>query len=259
MEDENVIEEITESAPSPSWLRNQLTKLGLLSEDGDVIEAPTPELEKEDKDVIAEAAKLLSQGGYKVSAQRLAGLFGDEDEEEEMETKKNSDELTSEVIKAYLDKQQELHEEQLGAVEKKLEARYQDVIDKLEEQVGDLRKSRDTAIEKAEQREFIEKAELLRAFPVSPLELGERMHHLSKSLSPEDYQWWEATLKAVDGQIGAAGIFGEFGTSRTPESIEIEDKAAQVAKEQKLSYAEALLSLPAHEQQRLLKESRGGK
>jgi ABC-type transporter MlaC component len=78
------------------------------------------------------------------------------------------------------------------------------------------------------------------------------MYNVAKSVPAEEYEKVEALLKAADAQLGAAGIFGEMGTSRTPEQVELEDKVEKAATEK--SYKEALLELDGTDQQRLLKE-----
>ena len=64
----------------------------------------------------------------------------------------------------------------------------------------------------------------------------------------------QAVLKAMDKQAWTAGLFKEFGTSRSAEEITLEAKVEKIQKEQDISYEEALLSLPEHEQLQLLGE-----
>lgn len=109
--------------------------------------------------------------------------------------------------------------------------------------------------EAREKREYLEKAYTLKAFPVSYAELGDFLHKVSKSM-PDEYNWLFELLKTADTQLGAAGIFNEMGTTKTPEELEIEQKVEKAVSEGK-SPKEAVLSLSKAEQQQMLDESRG--
>ena len=84
-------------------------------------------------------------------------------------------------------------------------------------------------------------------------EMGALKERLEKA---EDFEWLMATFTAVDKQLGAAGILSEFGTSKTPDELALEDKVEKIAKEQKISYTDALLTLPEAEQEQLLAQMR---
>lgn len=127
-----------------------------------------------------------------------------------------------------------------------------------EDMKAELEKAKEIASnekEAREKREYLEKAYTLKAFPVSYAELGDFLHKVSKSM-PDEYNWLFELLKTADTQLGAAGIFNEMGTTKTPEELEIEQKVEKAVSEGK-SPKEAVLSLSKAEQQQMLDESRG--
>ena len=105
--------------------------------------------------------------------------------------------------------------------------------------------------EEREKREYIEKAAEFRALPVQYNELGAELHSMAKAMPKEEYEWVFALLKAVDNQLGAAGIFNEMGTTSTPEELEAVDKINKAVAEGK-DPKEALLSLSKAEQEEVL-------
>jgi hypothetical protein len=161
-------------------------------------------------------------------------------------------------IEAILKSMQEQHAQQLEAVTKAIEEKYEAKITGLTEKVEKAETDRAQAEEARQEREFIEKAMTFRTLSVGHTDLGKLLHKAHKALDGEDYAQIEAILKAADNQLGAAGIFGEFGTARTPEEVTLEDKVQKAATEG-VSYADALLSLSEDEQNQLLKSMRGGK
>lgn len=217
---------------------------------------------------IAEAAKTLG-----ISAKRLAAMMG-EDEEMEMEGKaeKEADVSKSQpqpdygaleaIQKAHLEAIEKAHQAQIEALQKSMEEKYESQITGLNSRVEKAEQEREAAKEEAEVRAFIEKAGLtFRALPLSANKVGAMLHKLSKGVDEATYAEVESLLKSVDAQVFTAGLFGEIGTSRTPEEEALEDKVAKAAAEGKDPGA-ALLSLSVEEQRKLLAEERarvGGK
>lgn len=149
-----------------------------------------------------------------------------------------------------------------------LQKSFEVTLQKMEERVKvaeEIAKKAEARAEKAEQyadgqtdkvarQEALQKALSYKAMPLAPTDLGTMLYDLQKSLPAELYGKVESLLKAVDKQAWTAGLFSEFGSTRTAEQVALEDKLAKIAKEQKLSPAEALLSLPLEEQEQVLKQ-----
>ncbi len=146
--------------------------------------------------------------------------------------------------------------EAITKVEKVLTDKYGAEITALRER---LEKSETEAVkikEEAAERDMIQKARNFPALPIRYDELGKKLYGFSKVLKAEDFEWLMATFAAVDKQLGTAGILNELGTSKSPEELAIEDKVEKVAKDEKKSYTDAMLSLPKAEQEQLLAQMR---
>lgn len=109
--------------------------------------------------------------------------------------------------------------------------------------------------EQAEKQAALQKAMSFKAIPAAPVELADLLLKAEKGMG-EDYQKLETLLKTLDKQAWTAGLFSEFGSTRTPDQAKFEDRLAKAAKE-KGGYAQALLDLPLEEQAALLKEWEG--
>jgi hypothetical protein len=155
------------------------------------------------------------------------------------ETQPSVDKTAETILKAQLDAIQEQHKTNLDAIQKAVEEKYEAKMEALQKQVDSAQAYADEQTEKAERREYLEKAMGMRTLPLATSDLGNLMYNVAKSVPAEEYEKVEALLKAADAQLGAAGIFGEMGTSRTPEQVELEDKVEKAATEK--SYKEALL------------------
>jgi Ni,Fe-hydrogenase I large subunit len=116
--------------------------------------------------------------------------------------------------------------------------------------------------DEVEYREMIAKAQMYRMFPVETSVLAKMLIKLKKA-DPETYNEWENLIKAADAQLGASALFGEIGTVRSPEEVEVLEQAMAKSKAENISLKDAMLSMPAYKQQELLTKSRqrakGGK
>lgn len=244
---------------------------------------------KMDTKAVAQAAQVLQGGGYDVQPSDLAEMLADyaeeemEEDEVEMEDKKAMTKTNDEnvekaavetsqpvaeivttaaleaVQKAHLDAIEKAHQAKIEALEKAMAEKYETQLTALSERVEKAEQERLAAIEKRERREYLEKAMTYRALPgTSYTDLGDMLYTLAKSVEQTEFEKWAALLKAVDAQLGAAGIFAEMGTARTPEQATLEDKIAKANQELK-DPAAALLALSETEQYELLKSMRGGK
>lgn len=223
-----------------------------VDDEADEEEMAEEELEDDEEDT---AKGRVSSGGGKPKKQ-------DGPKGKDKMSKEDTQEVIATVQKAHIEavlkSMQEQHAQQLEAVTKAIEEKYEAKITGLAEKVEKAETDRAQAEDDRVKREFIEKAMSFRTLSVGHTELGELLHKASKALDAEAYGKIEAILKAADNQLGAAGIFGEFGTARTPEEVTLEDKVQKAATDGK-SYADALLSLSESEQLELLKSMRGGK
>lgn len=159
---------------------------------------------------------------------------------------------------AHLAAMEKAHKEQIELMKQQMENQYKSQIESLADRVEKAEARTQAADEARAKQVMLEKASEFRAFPTTYAELGDKLYKLSTVLEPEDFQWWEATLKAADQQLWTAGVFAEMGTSRSPEIITLEDKVVKAQKEEGKSAAEALTSLSVSEQRQLLAEIRGG-
>lgn len=232
---------------------------------------------KTDSKAVAQAAQVLQQGGYDVEtadlAEMLAGMMEEEMEEDEVEmedkkpmkkddevikneptTSDNSMAALEAIQKAHLDAIQKAHEAQMEAVIKSMAEKYETQLTTLAERVEKAETERTQAEDKRQEREYIEKAQNFRALPLSYVEVGQMLYTLAKSVETAEFEKWYSLLKSVDHQLGAAGIFAEMGTSRTPEQVAIEDKVIKAT-----DPVAAMLNLSEAEQIELLDAMRGGK
>lgn len=248
MTDDVRVEEVMEKAPpaTPEAQPNFWDSLKKKFEDWGVIQEPS-EVTKEQV--------TQKQGGGMVPDNMEDDEEDKEEEEEDNTMTKSQNVLEAPVIKAFLDKQEELHKTQLEAVSKSLEEKYQKVIEGLTEQVDNLSKKSQASEEEVERREMIAKASMYRMFPVPATELANMMLRLKKS-DPDGFDKWEALIKAADNQLGASALFGEIGSSRTPEEVELLDAAMKKSQDEGISLKDAMLSMPAYKQQELLEKSR---
>lgn len=95
---------------------------------------------------------------------------------------------------------------------------------------------------------LLEKARQFRALSINQIELADQLYIISKAI-PESLVWLETMLKSVDNQLREANLYNEFGSSQTPESLEITEKIEKLAKAGSLSFKDALFSLPKGEQE----------
>ncbi len=146
--------------------------------------------------------------------------------------------------------------EAIGKVEKALTDKYGAEITALRERLEKSETEASKIKEEAAERDMIQKARNFPALPIRYDELGKKLHGFSKVLKTEDFEWLMATFAAIDKQLGTAGILNELGTSRSPEELAIEDKVEKVAKDEKKSYTDAMLSLSKAEQEQLLAQMR---
>lgn len=278
MPDKLEIEVVEETPDSPDSSPKFWDKIKKFVSD----EITKAKAKKMDAGKVAMAAKILG-----MTPAALADALGGEMDEEEMEmgekdVKKTGQDETPEgeealtkstdqpttpdavaaleaIQKAHLDAIEKAHQAQMEQLTKALEDKYQAQIAGLTERVEKAETERGQAKEEAERREFIEKALTYRTLPVKHGELGDLLHKMSKALDTDTYAKVEGILKSADAQLGAAGIFGEFGTARTPEEVTLEEGIEKAAQEQKVDYADALLGLPEEKQRQLLKSMQGGK
>ncbi len=241
MPDEVNVEEIVEQEPGNFWttLKSRMTEWGIIQNE--------PQIEK------------ATMGGGMVPDNEMED---DEEDEEDMDNQPTMKEDLSPVIKSFLDKQEEMHKHQLEAVQKALEGKYEAVIKNLSEQVDALSKKASDSEAEVEYREMVAKAQMFRMFPVETTKLAKMLIRLRKA-DPETYQDWEEMIKAADAQLGASALFGEIGTVRSPEEVEVLEAAMAKSKAENISLKDAMLSMPAYKQQELLNKSRqrarGGK
>lgn len=153
------------------------------------------------------------------------------------------------IQKAHLKAIEETHRAQIENLHKSMEEKYEGKIASLVERVEKAEQDKELA-------KFIEKAgQTYRALPLSAREVGGLLHKLSKGLDEGTFGEVESLLKSLDQQAFTAGLFGEIGTSRSPEEEALEDKVAKSASEGK-DPAQALLSLSTEDQRKLLAEER---
>lgn len=153
------------------------------------------------------------------------------------------------IQKAHLKAIEEAHQAQITTLQKAMEEKYEGKITSLLERVEKAEQEKDQA-------RFIEKAhQTYRALPLGASQVGNLLYKLNKGLDEATYGEVESLLKALDQQAFTAGLFGEIGTSRSPEEEALEDKVAKAAAEGK-NPAEALLNLSPEEQRKLLAEER---
>lgn len=245
MDDDVNIEEVQTSESPNFWdnLQKKLREWGV---------APTSQQEPSEQ---VEKAPMAGGGMMAPDNQMEDDEEEDEEEMDQPEMMKQQDPLEAPVIKAFLDKQEELHQAQLAAVQKSLDDKYQSVIKGLTEQVENLSKKAQASEQEVERREMIAKAQMYRMFPVETTKLADMLIRLRKA-DPETYKDWEEMIKAADAQLGASALFGEIGTVRTPEEVETLEAAMAKSKAEGISLKDAMLSLPAYKQQELLNKSR---
>lgn len=153
------------------------------------------------------------------------------------------------IQKAHLKAIEETHKAQIETLEKSMTEKYESKLASLMERVEKAEQEKDQA-------KFIEKAhQTYRALPLGAREVGGLLYKLNKGLDEATYGEVESLLKALDQQAFTAGLFGEIGTSRSPEEEALEDKVAKAAAEGK-NPAEALLNLSPEDQRKLLAEER---
>ena len=229
------------------------------------------EVEKEDPKALAQAVKTLKQGGYEVSVPKLAQMLGDTEEEEEEEepqakrkkTRKDDGPVvnTTEIVKAEV---QLLKDEYVGVIDelRKSADTLKQENATLREDLDGLRQDRDVEKTALRRQQAIRKAEELRMMPVPSTDLAELLMKAEDGMEKKDFEKLEALLKATDAQLFVSGVYGEIGTSRSPEQVTIEDKVKKAAQGD-ISYEEALQGLPEAEKLQLVRswdeQSRGGK
>jgi len=138
------------------------------------------------------------------------------------------------------------------ALQEQYDTQLKDMKERLEKAEAEATRSKEDAAEK----DMVQKARNFPALPIRYDELGHRLYQFSKSVSTEQFDWLLHLLTAVDKQLGASGILSEFGTSRAPEELALEDKVDSIAKDRKIDYANALLELSESEQKQLLAQMR---
>lgn len=129
-------------------------------------------------------------------------------------------------------------------------------VDGLEAKLVQVEKERDAEKELREKQEYVEKAAGYIALPTKASELADHLYKLAKA-APEEAKWFEALLNAADNALVTAGIFKEYGTSTSPETMTALEKAENmVTKGEAKDIAEAMLKLTPAEQATILNESR---
>lgn len=275
--DELTIEDVTESSE---------VEQGLFKRFMAFLKSDKAEVSKPDPKAIAQAARILSDGGYEVTAAELAGMFdgSDDEDDDEMEmgmgdkpnkkkpgggkrtsTRKEADEITEEggtnpvtepttVTKSTVDEQvqaiEKAFEERLKATVETIEKKYEDKLAELSKQVEDGKTEVEKAVEAREKREWLEKSNDFLALAVVPQEAADHLHAIAKA-APDHIEWLMAVLKAADHSLTEAGLFGEIGTSREAEETTPLVKAQKITQEKNIPLAEAMLQLSPAEQAEL--------
>jgi len=189
-----------------------------------------------------------------------AGNEGADDNDAGNEDAGDADKDTGATV---IEELKKAHGGQLEAIGKQHEAQVatlQSKVDEIEKSLGDrIEKAEKEAEKKAdelEKRAYLEKAAEFRALPAKVEELGEKLHAINKSVGKDEMDWLVSLLKAVDNQLGAAGIFSEIGTSKTPEEAKLYEKVEKAQSDG--NPAEALLAMPAAEQAQILDDMKKG-
>ena len=113
---------------------------------------------------------------------------------------------------------------------------------KLTDATGKVQKAEDTVLE----RTYLEKAEQFAAIPVKKDELARHLAVLAKT-DKTTADFFEAVLGTMTNIAKDAGLYGEIGTTRTPEEVEL-TKVAKGSKDP----ATAILEQPVEVQEKYL-------
>lgn len=143
---------------------------------------------------------------------------------------------------------------QIAALQKAHEGQVRDIAARLEK----AEERANEADQRVARQEWLQKAEeMTLALNVKPDDLAAHLFTIAQEL-PGEAEWLEGVFKSLDHQLTEAGLFGEIGTTLSPQEVELSDKVAGIAKEQNVPYEEALLQLSPAEQEQLLTEMRKG-
>jgi chromosome segregation and condensation protein ScpB len=274
MPDELDIEQVDETTPEQDLSKSDqnLLQKFLTFLKGEVAKANPVALQQ--------AARILTAGGYPVTAAKLASLLGsdkDEDYETEMSGKKadkvaksdteletteggtepvseTNETVVSKALEDRLAEIQKANDAWKETVEKALEEKYKGELEALQKQAEEAKTEVAKANEMREEQVWIEKAgSMTFALGADQKDLGKHLHTIARTAPAETVDYIVAVLKAADHALTEGDLFSEFGTTRTAEEVSALEKAQKLAEEKGISLAEAMLELPLADQAELTK------